>query len=76
VVGATIVVLDQEGHEVARATTGDAGVYLVAVPAGSLWVQAAPVAGLMRAPGPVSTVVPAGGAAWRRVDLLYDTGIR
>jgi gamma-glutamyl phosphate reductase len=48
----------------------------VAVPAGSVQVVAAPVAGLMRAPAPIDVVVPAGSSAWVRVDLSYDTGIR
>ena len=76
VVGATIAVLDPGGREVASATTGADGTYRVAVPAGSLRVEAAPVVGLMRAPAPVDVVVPAGPSAWLRVDLTYDTGIR
>ncbi len=76
VVGATIAVLDPGGREIASATTGVDGTYRVAVPAGSVRVQAAPVAGLMRTPAPTDVVVPAGPAAWVRVDLLYDTGIR
>jgi hypothetical protein len=76
VVGATIAVLDPGGREVASATTGADGTYLVAVPAGSVRVQAAPVVGLMGTPAPVDVVVPSGPAAWLRVDLAYDTGIR
>ncbi len=76
VVGATIAVLDPGGREIASATTGLDGTYRVAVPAGSVQVQAAPVAGLMGTPAPADVVVPAGPAAWVRVDLLYDTGIR
>jgi len=76
VVGATIVFIGQGGVEVARATTAADGSYRAAVPAGSVRVEAAPVAGLMRAPAPVDAVVPAGPAAWLRVDLAYDTGIR
>ena len=76
VVGATIVVLDRGGREVARATTGADGTYHVAVPAGSVRVEAAPVAGLMGTPAPIDAVVPVGPGAWLRVDLAYDTGIR
>jgi hypothetical protein len=76
VVGATIAVLDPGGREVASAITGADGTYRVAVPAGSVRVQAAPVAGLMRMPAPIDVVVPAGPGAWLRVDLAYDTGIR
>jgi hypothetical protein len=76
VVGATIAVLDPGGREITSATTGVDGTYRVAVPAGSVRVQAAPVAGLMGTPALTDVVVPAGPAAWVRVDLLYDTGIR
>jgi len=76
VVGATIVVLDNSGREVARTTTGADGTYRVAVPAGNVRVEAAPVAGLMGTPAPIDAVVPAGPGAWLRVDLAYDTGIR
>ena len=74
--GATIIVRDAGGREIASTTTGMDGSYRVAVPAGSVRVQAAPVAGLMRAPAPIDVVVPAGPTAWVRVDLSYDTGIR
>jgi hypothetical protein len=76
VVGATIVILDTSGREVARVTTGAGGTYLVAVPAGSMRVEAAPVGGLMGTPAAIDAVVPAGPGAWLRVDLVYDTGIR
>ena len=76
VVGAAIVVLDRGGREVARATTGADGTYHVAVPAGSVRVEAAPVAGLMGTPAPIDAVAPVGPGAWLRVDLAYDTGIR
>ncbi len=76
VVGATIVVLDRGGREIARATTGADGTYRVAVSAGSVRVQAAPVTGLMGTPAPIDAVVPAGSGAWLRVDMAYDTGIR
>ena len=76
VIGATIVVLDPGGREVARATTSADGTYRVAVPAGSVRVGASPAAGLMGTPAPIDAVVPAGPGAWLRVDLVYDTGIR
>jgi hypothetical protein len=76
VVGATIAVLDPGGREMASAITGADGTYRVAVPAGSVRVEAAPVTGLMRMPAPIDAVVPAGPGAWLRVDLAYDTGIR
>jgi hypothetical protein len=74
--GAMITVRDAGGREIASTTTGADGSYRVAVPAGSVRVEAAPVAGLMHAPAPIDVVVPAGPAALARVDLSYDTGIR
>jgi hypothetical protein len=71
-----ITVRDAGGREIASTTTGADGSYRVAVPAGSVRVEAAPVAGLMHAPAPIDVVVPAGPAALARVDLSYDTGIR
>jgi hypothetical protein len=76
VAGATITVHGAGGQVIATTTTGTDGSYRVAVPAGSVQVVAAPVAGLMRAPAPIDVVVPAGSSAWVRVDLSYDTGIR
>ena len=76
VAGAVVVVRDSGGQVVAQAVTAADGTYRAAVPAGSVTVDAQPVAGLMRAPAPVSAVVPSGPAAWVRVDLAYDTGIR
>ncbi len=76
VAGATVVVLDPLGQEVARATTGADGTFLVSVPAGHLRVEAAPVAGLMGAPPPIDAIVPSGAGAWAQVALVYDTGIR
>ncbi len=76
VAGATITVRNAGGQVVATATTGPDGSYRVAVPAGSVQVVAAPVAGLMHAPASLDVVVPAGSSSWVRVDLSYDTGIR
>ncbi len=76
VAGASITVHGAGGQVIATAMTGADGSYRAAVPAGSVQVVAAPVAGLMRAPAPIDAVVPAGSSAWVRVDLSYDTGIR
>jgi hypothetical protein len=76
VVAATIIVRGAGGQELARTLTAADGRYRVAVAAGGVEVEGAPVAGLLRAPVPVAAVVPAGQAAWLRVDLAYDTGIR
>lgn len=74
--GATIVIVDQAGREVATATTSTDGTYRVAVPAGHVRIEPPRVAGLMRAPAPIDALIPAGAGAWLRVDLDYDTGIR
>lgn len=76
VAGATIAVLDSSGRTVATMVTAADGTYLVAVPAGSVRIAPAQVAGMMRPPAPVDAVVPAGPGAWLQVDLDYDTGIR
>ncbi len=76
VAGATIAVLDQSGRTVATVVTAADGTYLVAVPAGRVRIAPARAAGMMRPPAPVDAVIPAGPAAWLRVDLDYDTGIR
>jgi hypothetical protein len=73
VIGAVIVVTDAGGKEVARATTGSDGTYLVTIPAGSYTVTPEMTTGIMRAPGPQSVTVTDGLAV---VDLAYDTGIR
>ncbi len=74
--GATIIVRDAGGGQIASTTTAPDGSYRMAVPAGSVRVEAAPAAGLMHAPAPIEVVVPPGAGAWVRVDLSYDTGIR
>ncbi len=76
VAGAVIVVRDSGGLELARTTTASDGTYRVAVRAGPVQVEGEPAAGVMHAPAPIDVVVPAGAAAWVRVDLSYDTGIR
>ncbi len=74
--GATIVVRGAAGNQVGSAVTDAAGVYRVAVPAGSYTIVASPVQGLLGIPAPAPAVVPAGAGAFARVDLSYDTGIR
>jgi len=77
VVGATVLVRDAGGREVARATTAADGTFIAPVPAeGGYVVEAGPVEGLLGTPAPQAVVVPAGPAAWASVELAYDTGIR
>jgi hypothetical protein len=77
VAGAVIVIRDGAGVEVARATTGADGTFLVAVPRGGPWtVEAQAVEGLMGTPAPFEAEVANGSGAWVSVKVPYDTGIR
>ncbi len=73
VVGATILVLDARGTEVARLLTDAGGNYSVALPAGQYTIEPQPVDGFMHQAEPVAVTVGAGVAS---VDIAYDTGIR
>ncbi len=72
--GATLVVNDGGGAEVARFTTDGSGLFRVALPPGEYTVQASPVQGLMGTPGPATVEVQAAAETW--LELAYDTGIR
>ena len=77
VAGATIVVRDGAGAEVARATTDPTGAYLLAVAGGGTYtVEAQPVEGILGVPAPVIVAVGSAPADWAVADLPYDTGIR
>ncbi len=76
VAGAVILVTDASGQEVGRATSGADGSYQLYVKeTGALLITAQPVAGLVRAPAPVSVTLASPGQV-ERIDLQYDTGIR
>ena len=74
VVGATIVIREAAGAEVARAMTGPDGSFFQAVPAGDYTIEPQPVDGLMGTAGTQLVMVKDGIAAAVQVD--YDTGIR
>lgn len=74
VAGATIVVLDGSGTEVARTTTGVDGAFFISVAAGDYTVRTEAVDGLMGTPDPTAVTVSEGDAV--RLQLGYDTGIR
>jgi hypothetical protein len=77
VAGATVLVRDGSGREVARTTTAADGTFLAAVPSGGGYlVEAGPVEGLLGTPAAQPVIVPGGPAAWVVADLAYDTGIR
>jgi hypothetical protein len=74
--GAVIVATDAGGQELGRATTAADGSYKIVVgETGTVTISAQPVAGLMRAPAPVSVTLASPGDI-DRADLVYDTGIR
>ncbi len=76
VAGAVIVATDAGGQELGRATTAADGSYKIVVgETGTVTISAQPVAGLMRAPAPVSVTLASPGDI-DRADLVYDTGIR
>ena len=73
VAGATILVLDVNGREVARLTTDADGHYAVALPAGPYTIEPQPVDGFLRVAESIQAVV---GVAITTVDISFDTGIR
>ena len=74
VVGATIVIRDGSGSQVAVAISGADGAYFVAVPPGQYVVDPQPVEGLMGTAPKQPAAVNAG--AITEIPLDYDTGIR
>jgi hypothetical protein len=74
VAGATIVIQDASGAQVAAAVTGADGVFFVAVPPGNYVVDPKPVPGLMGTAAQQTVAVAQGSVAV--VQLDYDTGIR
>ncbi len=74
VVGATIVIRDGSGSQVAVAISGADGGYLVTLPPGRYVVDPQPVPGLLGTAGKQEITVTAGTFA--DVALDYDTGIR
>jgi hypothetical protein len=73
VAGATIVVLDARGTEIARLVTDVNGNYAVALPSGPYTIEPQPVEGFMRVADPIAVTVANGIAS---VDIAFDTGIR
>jgi hypothetical protein len=75
VAGALMVVNDQTGGEVTRATTGPDGTFTVSLAAGSYVLVPQPVEGLMRTAQPIAFLVE-DGKAEPPLEVAYDTGIR
>ena len=74
VAGATLIVRDGTGREVARAVTAADGRFLIPVAPGTYVVEPQPVTGLMGT-GPSQDVTIAAGAT-ATIEVSYDTGIR
>jgi len=72
--GAALVVRGTGDTEVARFTTDGSGLFRIALPPGDYTLEADPVEGYMRAPGPAPFTVTGGAETW--LDVPYDTGIR
>jgi hypothetical protein len=66
---------DGSGHEIARATAGADGQYVIALaPDAYHVVPMAADGGFLPRASPVDITVAAG--AWTRLDIAYDSGIR
>ncbi len=74
VAGATIIIRDGSGAQVAAAVTGTDGAFSVALPQGDYVVDPMPVRGLMGTAARQSVSVAAGSVTVIQLD--YDTGIR
>ncbi len=72
--GAVLVVRDDSGAEVGRATTGADGTFFVPLPPGSYLVTPQPVEGLMGTAQGQNVDVAAGARS--DIVIVYDTGIR
>ena len=73
VAGATILIRDAAGADIATVVTDAAGRFAVALPPGIYTVAGQPVEGLMGNPLPLDVEVAEGDVT---VELSYDTGIR
>ena len=73
VAGATILIRDATGADVATIVTDAAGRFQVALPPGVYTVVGQPVEGLMGNPAPLDVEVAEGDVT---IELSYDTGIR
>jgi hypothetical protein len=74
VAGATLVVEDAAGGEVARFTTDPTGLFRIALEPGAYTLVPSAVEGYMGGASPVPFEMVAGTETW--VPVLYDTGIR
>ena len=75
VAGAKLVILDQDGIEVARTTAGEDGTFTIQLAPGSYRLVPQRVDGLMGTAEPVDFIVKAGHPV-TDLQVSYDTGIR
>jgi len=75
VAGATIVITDAAGHEVARLTTAADGTFTTTLAAGTYTLTPQPVTGLLGV-APVQQVTVSASGPTPTVEVSYDTGIR
>ena len=76
VAGAVVIASDANGQELARTTSASDGTYRLTIgQTSTVVITALPVAGLARAPQPVSVTFDGPGVVVQ-VNLEYDTGIR
>ena len=73
--GAILVVMDANGKEVGRVTSGADGSFAIELAPGAYRITARPVEGLMGTPAPMDVVVEA-GQPMTELQVSYDTGIR
>lgn len=74
--GASLLVLDATGGQVARVVAGPVGGYLVPLPPGRYRLAPQPVPGLLGRPPALDVEVAADATGPIRLDVVYDTGIR
>ena len=74
VVGATVLVVDETGNQVATVTTGDDGRFALDLPPAIYELRPQPVDGILGTAPPVSVTVASSEPV--EVTIGYDTGIR
>lgn len=73
--GAQLVVIGEDGGEVARAATDADGLAAIGLPAGSFTLIPQPVEGLMGTAAPIEIVIVPSEDP-EQLTVVYDTGIR
>ena len=74
--GATIIIKDEAGKEVASTQTDKDGRYAIPLPAGDFTLIPQPVEGILGTPRPQRFRIGPSDRTFVVIDLPYDTGIR